>query len=137
MFFRLCSVAPSTRSFCPVGLRRVAGTGIARSSRRYLPGERSRILAQALERTGIDDTATEFAGAEPHVDDLVGHGDHVGVVLDDQHGVALVAQLPEDADEAQVVARVQADGRFVEHVQRADERRPERRRQADALRLAA
>ena len=36
-----------------------------------------------------------------------------------------------------VVARVQADRRLVEHVERADERRAERRRQVDALRLAA
>src|SRR5439155_12460119 len=52
-------------------------------------------------------------------------------------GVALVAQLPQDRDEPQVVARVEADRRLVEDVQRADERRPERRREIDALRLAA
>ena len=53
------------------------------------------------------------------------------------HRVALIAQLPEDGDQPQVVARVQADRRLVEDVERADERRAERGRQADALRLAA
>jgi hypothetical protein len=36
-----------------------------------------------------------------------------------------------------VVALVQADGRLVENVQHADETRPDLRRQANALRLAA
>ena len=81
--------------------------------------------------------AALLAGAEPQVDDVVGDLDHVGVVLDDQHGVALVAKLPEDVDQPQIVARMQADRRLVEHVQRADQRRTERRRQVDALRFAA
>ena len=58
-------------------------------------------------------------------------------MLDDEHGVALIAQLAEDVDQPLVVARVQADGRFVEHVQRADQRRAQRGREIDALRLAA
>ena len=48
-----------------------------------------------------------FAGPETEIDDVVGHLDHVGVVFDHGHGVALIAQLPEDVDEPQVVARVQ------------------------------
>ena len=53
------------------------------------------------------------------------------------HGVALVAQLLQDGDQPLVVARMQADRRLVEHVERVHQRRPERRRQVDALRLAA
>ena len=68
---------------------------------------------------------------------MIGDLDHVGVVLDDENRVALVAQLAEDGDEPQVVARMQADGRLVEHVQSADERRAERRREIDPLRFAA
>ena len=49
----------------------------------------------------------------------------IRVVLDDEHRVPLVAELPEDVDQSLIVARVQADRRFVEHVQRADERRTE------------
>jgi hypothetical protein len=40
-------------------------------------------------------------------------------------GVALVAQLAQDRDQPLVVARVQADRRLVEDVQRVDQRRPE------------
>ena len=78
-----------------------------------------------------------LARAESHVDDVIGDRDHVGVVLDDEHGVALIAQLPQDVDQPLVVARVQSDRRLVEHVQRADERRAQRRREVDALRFAA
>ena len=58
-------------------------------------------------------------------------------MLDDEHGVALIAQLPEDRNEPQVVARVQTDRRLVEHVERADERGAERGGEVNPLRLAA
>ena len=67
----------------------------------------------------------------------IGDPDHVGVVFDDEHGVALIAELAKDVDQPLVVARVQADRRLVEHVERADQRRAERRREVDALRFAA
>ena len=97
--------------------------------------ERSRLGREVGQRAVEDHPPAVLAGAEAHVDDVIGHGDHVGVVLDDQDGVALVAQLPQDRDEPLVVAGMQADRRLVEHVQRADQRRAERRRQADALRF--
>ena len=99
--------------------------------------QRSLILQQVLERSGKHDAAALLARAEAEVDDGVADANHVFVVLDDEHGVALIAQLPKDVDEPQVVARVQADRRLVEHVQRVDQRRSERRRQVDALRFAA
>ena len=102
-----------------------------------LGGQRARLLQQLLERAREDDAPALLAGAEPHVDHRVGDADHVLVVLDDQHGVPLVAQLAQDRDQPLVVARVQADRRLVEHVERADQRGPERRREVDALRLAA
>ena len=58
-------------------------------------------------------------------------------MLDDQDGVAEVAQVLEDVDQPVRVARMQADGRLVEHVERADEMRAERSGQLDALRFAA
>ena len=137
MSFRLCSLAPSSRIFCPVPRRRVVGTGIASSCRRYFDVSERGSRISAVERAGKHDAPALLAGAEAEIDDVIGDLDHVGVVLDDEHGVALIAQLPQDVDQPQVVARVQADRRLVEHVQRADERRAERRRQVDALRLAA
>ena len=99
--------------------------------------ERPRVLQQSLAGTGIDHAAALFAGAQPHVHDCVGDANHVGVVLDHDDRVALIAQLQQDRDQPLVVARMQADRRLVQHVQRVDQRRPERRGQIDALRLAA
>ena len=75
------------------------------------------------------------AGAEVH--HVVGAANGFFVVLDDEHGVAQVAQLFERGDQAVVVARVQADGRLVEHVEHAAQARADLRGQANALRFAA
>ena len=57
----------------------------------------------------------------PDVDDVVGDADRLLVVLDDDHGVAEVAQADQRVDEPVVVALVQPDRRLVEHVEHADE----------------
>ncbi len=58
-------------------------------------------------------------------------------MFDDEHGVAQVAERFEDVDEALRVARMQADRRLIENVERADEVRAERRGELNALRFAA
>ena len=58
-------------------------------------------------------------------------------MLDDEQGIARVAQPVEDADEPMDVARVQADAGFVEDVERVDERGAERGGEIDALDFAA
>ena len=83
------------------------------------------------------DVAAEAAGARTEVDDPVGGLDRLLVVLDDEHGVAEIAQAVQRLDQALVVALVQADRRLVEHVQHARELAAELRREPDALRLAA
>ena len=71
------------------------------------------------------------------LDDMVGRPDRIGVVLDNNHGVSQISQPPQRLDHLDVVLRVQSDARFVEHVQHAHQSRPDLRRQANALRLAA
>jgi hypothetical protein len=58
-------------------------------------------------------------------------------MLDHDHRVAQVAQAGEGAEQAFVVALVQADRRLVEHVHHADQAGADLAGQADALRLAA
>ena len=77
------------------------------------------------------------AGAGAEVDDVVGPLHDGVVVLDDEQGVALVAQRLERGDEPLVVAGVQADGRLVEHVEHAGEVGAELGGEPDALGLAA
>ena len=81
--------------------------------------------------------AAVFAGARAEIDQVVGRANRLLVVLDDEHGVAEIAQLAERGEQPPVVALVQADRRLVEHVEHARQLRPDLRRQADALALAA
>jgi hypothetical protein len=59
------------------------------------------------------------------------------VVLDDDDCVSLVAEILETVQQQRVVARVQADRRFVENVDDADQPAADLGRQADPLCLAA
>ena len=117
--------------------RRGDGTGIASSLRRYFAVSERGSCISPSSVAGVDDAAALLARAEADVHDVIGDPDHVFVVLDDEDRVSLVAQLPEDVEQPLVVARVQADRRLVQHVERADQRRAERGREVDALRLAA
>ena len=58
-------------------------------------------------------------------------------MLDDDDGVAEVAQTRERREQLPVVALMQADRRLVEHVQHAGQVRADLRREADALSFAA
>ncbi len=81
--------------------------------------------------------AAVFAGAGAEVEDVVGFADGVFVVLDDEDGVAEVAEVFEGGDEALVVALVEADGGFVEDVEDAAELGADLGGEADALAFAA
>ncbi len=86
---------------------------------------------------GRQNLAAKLARAGTEVEQVVCRAQDVGIVLDDQDGVAQVAQLVEDADETGGVARMQADGGLVQHIERAHQPRAQRGRELDALRFPA
>ena len=105
----LCSLHPPIRRH---GDRLLAGE--------IRPGDRAAAawrLAAGVPRATI--CAAVAAGAGAEVEQLVGAGDHLAVVLDDQQRVAQVAELLQRVEQPAVVARVQADRRLVEHVEHA------------------
>lgn len=77
------------------------------------------------------------AGTGPDVDDVVGGAHRVLVVLDDNEGVADVAQMFEGSDELVVVPLVQANARLVEDVEHPDKRGTDLGCEPDALALPA
>ena len=81
--------------------------------------------------------AAALAGARAEIDDEVGRTHRFLIVLDDDDGVADIAQALEGGQQALVVAVVQADRGFVEDVEHADQSRADLRGEADALRFAA
>jgi len=77
------------------------------------------------------------AGARAYIKDMIGGADRVLVVLDDDHGIAEIAQALERLEQARVVALMQADRRLVQHVEHAGQARADLRGKPDALALAA
>src|SRR5262249_29507452 len=102
-----------------------------------LPRDRARRCGDVVGSTVRHDLSSVLAGSRAEVDDPVGRPHHLLVVLDDEHGVADVAQALESGDEAAVVALVEPDGRLVEDVEDANELRADLRREPEPLRLAA
>ena len=100
-------------------------------------GDRARLGEDGLERPVGDDLAAVLPRPGPDVDDPVGRPDRLLVVLDDEDGVAEVAQPGQRRDELRVVALVEPDRRLVEDVEDAHERRPDLGREPDPLGLAA
>jgi hypothetical protein len=78
-----------------------------------------------------------IARPRPHLDDVIGGANRVFVVLDDDHGVADVAQPLDRRDHLDVVFGMQPDAGLVEDVEHPHQARSDLRRQPDALRLAA
>ena len=137
MSFRLCSVAPSQRG---------ASGRSAPARRRHrdrelvaqvLRGQRARLVHQLVERAREDHASALLAGAEP--ESTMWSATRIMSASCSTTSTVLPwsRSCRRMRDQPLVVARVQADRRLVEHVERADQRRAERRREVDALRFAA
>ena len=100
------------------------------------PGQRG-ARPQPLDRALEHHLAAPGPGTRAEVDDVVGDLDHLGLVLDDEHRVALVAQPQQQVVHPRDVVRVQADGGLVEDVGDVGQRRSEVTDHPRALRLAA
>ena len=135
---RLCRVAP-----------RISIVGVLRSIARRREREccsgaaRQRPVAELPEarefRGGAlrDQLAAASSRAGAQIDHVIGAANRVLVVLDHDQRIALGAQPIQGVEQRDIVARMQADGRLVQHVAHALQIRAELRRQANALRLAA
>ena len=114
----------------------VGGHGDRGLAAEILAGERLLAGLDLRRRPGRDDLAAAVARAGAEIDEVVGRLDHLAVVLDQDQGVAQVAEVPQGRQEPRVVARVQADGRLVEDVEHARQAAADLARQADPLALA-
>jgi hypothetical protein len=91
---------------------------------------------EPIDRALEAHAATRHTRAGAEVDDMVGDRDRLGLVLDDEHGVALVPQSQEQLIHPLDVMRVQARGGLVEDVRDVCEGGSEVADHLDALRLA-
>ncbi len=86
-----------------------------------LAGERMRGAADFLGRALRDDLPAVLPGSGAHVDHVICRQNGIGIVLDDDHAVAEVAQMLERLQQPVVVALVESDRRLVEHIHHAGE----------------
>ena len=110
--------------------------GVSHGVQQVAPGLRIGLGAD-LSRCALGhQTATALACTRANVDDVVGVANGFFVVLNHHQGVALVAQGLEGLEQNLVVARMQANGGFVEHVANALQLAAQLGRQTDALGFA-
>ena len=82
-------------------------------------GVAGRVCGEGFGRAGAHHGAAAIAALGAHVDEPVGGLDHVQVVLDDDDGVAGVAQLQQHPEQQVYVGKVQAGGGLVQDVEGA------------------
>src|SRR5208283_3839628 len=128
--------AAQTEKF-PGGLAAIRGNGNAQFAIEIAPSDGLGVLQDFGVVAGEEQLAAEFARAGTQIEDAIGGLNGVRVMLDDEHGVAEIAETFQDVDEALGVARVQADGGLVQNVKCTDKMRTQRRGQLDALRFPA
>ncbi len=110
----------------------------AEDASEVLAGRRSGDLGHGLRRARGDDPTAAEAARRSEVDDPVGRLDHVEVVLDHEHRVALLDEPVEDLEQLLDVGEVETGRRLVEQVERPAGRPPaELGRELDPLGLAA
>ena len=100
------------------------------------PGERA-AGPQAVDGALEDHFAAGSAGAGAEIDDVIGDGDRLRLVLDHEDRVALVAQPQQQVVHPLDIVGMQPDCRLVEDVGDIGQRRPEVADHLRALRLTA
>ena len=100
-------------------------------------GDRCGILHQIGSRALEDHLATMLTGSRPEIDHPVRRTNGFLVVLDDDDGVAKVAQLRERVEQLSVVALMQSDGRLVKDIEHTGQVRADLSREPDALPFSA
>lgn len=123
---------PAAASIAALG-----GGGDGTSTAQVGPGEGVLGIEEIVEGTLGHNVAAMDAGTGADIHQVVGGADRVLVVLHHDQGVAQVPQLGEGGEQAIVVALVQPDAGFVEHVEHAGEAGADLRGQADPLGLPA
>ena len=79
-------------------------------------------LFDLVYRTSGDHIAAACSGNGAHLDQIVGFRQYARVVVDNNHGVAVIHQIAHHAHQAVDIGRMQADRRLVQHIKHA--RRP-------------
>jgi hypothetical protein len=84
-----------------------------------LPGNRARIAHQILHGAHTHHFAALHARGRTQIHHVIGAADGVLVVFDDDERILVERELRERIEQHRVVARMQPDRRFIEHIAHA------------------
>src|SRR5699024_2130757 len=90
-----------------------------------------------VDRSGNDDLSPVFSGSRTDIHNPVAGSDGVLVMLDDDQGIAQIAETHQCFQEPMIIALVQADRGLVQNVQNTDQSGTDLGSQSDSLCLAA
>ena len=102
----------------PLNLEMAATEEMLAIALRHRPHAACIVPEKREERT--TEGGLDAAGMDNTLAPMVGEAHRIFVVLDHNHRVAKITQMRQGAEESVVVALMQADGRFVEHIHDAD-----------------
>ncbi len=117
--FEIVGVRAKDRQRGAIRSAALGRNGNVRTPGEILAGERARIRSNFGGRADGHEFAAGFARARAEIHDVIGAPHGFFVVLDDENRVAQIAQRFERAEQAAIVARVEADRRFIENVKHA------------------
>ena len=75
-------------------------------------------LFDLSHRTGSDHITAACSGNGAHLDQIVGFRQHTCIVVDNNHGVAVIHQIAHYAHQAVDIGRMQANRGLVQHIER-------------------
>ena len=111
------------------------GHGNAQFTGQILASKRGAMSQYFREGTGGHEFAAMNAGTGTEIKNVIGGANGVGIMLNDEHGVAEIAQALERGEQTVVVTLMQPDARFIQHIEHANQRSTNLGGQADALRF--
>ena len=117
--FKLLACAPRIWIVLPFGLRRFDWHGNFDGARKIAPGQRLRSGSDFLWLAGGNQVASGITGARSKVDNIIGAANGVFIMLDDENGIAEIAQLFQRMKQAIIVSRVQSNRRLIQNIQDA------------------
>jgi hypothetical protein len=106
-------------------------------SAQVLSGDRLGILGDLRRRALCYDPSAVRAGTGTEIHHVIGLADRILVMLDDDDGIAEIAQIDQRVEQPLVVALMQPDGGLVQNVHDAHQARADLARETDTLGLAA
>lgn len=109
--------------------------GVGRVWEDVAPCRRVRHVPQPGRLAAVEHSSTALTGLWADVDDPVRLVDHPEGVLNDEQAVPPLLEPVQDTDQRIQVTRMQACGRFVEHIDDAEQLRGQLRREPQALTL--